>query len=149
MSKNCLFLKGVNPWFWSKNGLFSNFFVLSIYGRKTCITIFQNEKTPFQAIKKRSSIVEKLTFFQKGLTHRFGPKITIFPTFLFQVIQACKMSFTIFCDEKTPFQDIRTRSSNRRKIDIFPKKLTHSFAPKMAIFLPFFFVGNVGQENVF
>ena len=25
-SKNCHFSKGVNPWFWSKNGHFSNFF---------------------------------------------------------------------------------------------------------------------------
>ena len=24
-SKNCDFSKGVNPWFWSKNGYFSNF----------------------------------------------------------------------------------------------------------------------------
>ena len=24
--KNCNFCKGVNPWFWSKNGYFSNFF---------------------------------------------------------------------------------------------------------------------------
>ena len=25
-NKNCHFFKGVNPWFWSKNGHFSNFF---------------------------------------------------------------------------------------------------------------------------
>ena len=110
-SKNCLFFKRVNPWFWSKNGLFSNFFLLSIYGRKTCFTIFQNEKTPFQAIKTRSFKVEKLTFFQKGLTHGFGPKIAIFPTFYFRTIQACKISFTIFYDEKTPLEATKTGSS--------------------------------------
>ena len=27
-SKNFYFFKGVNPWFWCKNGLFSNFFSL-------------------------------------------------------------------------------------------------------------------------
>ena len=31
---------------------------------------------------------------------------------------------------------------------IFPKGLTHAFGPEMAIFLPFF-LGNIGQENVF
>ena len=29
-SKNWHFSKGVNPWFWSKNGHFSNFFFLAI-----------------------------------------------------------------------------------------------------------------------
>ena len=32
---------------------------------------------------------------------------------------------------------------------IFPKRLTHGFGPKMAIFAIFFFLGNIGQENVF
>ena len=30
----------------------------------------------------------------------------------------------------------------------FPKGLAHGFVPKMAIF-PRFFLGNIGQENVF
>ena len=43
---------------------------------------------------------------------------------------------------------MKTRSSKSRKIDIFPKRLTHGFGPKMAIF-PTFFLGNIDQENVF
>ena len=31
---------------------------------------------------------------------------------------------------------------------MFPKGLTHGFGPKMAIFSTFF-LGNIGQENVF
>ena len=34
------------------------------------------------------------------------------------------------------------------KIDIFPKGLIHGFGLKMAVF-PTFFLGNIGQENVF
>ena len=34
------------------------------------------------------------------------------------------------------------------KMAIFPKGLTHGLRPKMAIFRTFF-VGNIGQENVF
>ena len=112
-------------------------------------TIFQNEKTPFQAIKTRTSKSPKNDIFPKGLTHGFRPKMAILATFLFQAIQARKMSFTIFQNEKTPFQPIKTRSSKSRKIDIFPKRLTHGFGPKMAIFPTFFFLGNIGQENVF
>ena len=48
------------------------------------------------------------------------------------------MSFTIFYNEKTPFQAIKLKSSKSRKIDILPKGLTHGFGPKMAIFPPFF-----------
>ena len=59
----------------------------------------------------------------------------------------------VFCDileqKKTPFWAIKTRRSRSPKIDIFPKGLTHGFGPKMAIFLSFFFLGNIGQENVF
>ena len=59
------------------------------------------------------------------------------------------MSFTIFYNEKTPFQAIKTKRSKSRKIDVFPKGLTHGFGPKMVIFPIFFFLGNKGQENVF
>ena len=58
------------------------------------------------------------------------------------------MSFTIFYIEKTPLKARKTRSSKSRKIDIFPKRLTHGFGPKMAIF-PTFFKGDIGKETVF
>ena len=58
------------------------------------------------------------------------------------------MSFTILQNEKSPFQAINTRSSKSRKTDIFSKRLTHGFRPKMAIF-PTFFFSNIGQENLF
>ena len=97
-------------------------------------TIFYNKKTPFQAIKTRISKSRKIDIFPMGLTHGFGPKMAIFPSFLFQGIYARKVSFTIFYNEKTPFQAIKTKRSKSRKIDIFLRGLTHGFAPKMAIF---------------
>ena len=66
----------------------------------------------------------------------------------FKAIYAMKISFKIFQNEKKPFKAIKTRSSKSQKIDIFLKGLTHGFGPKMAIF-PTFFLGNIGQENVF
>ena len=127
---------------------FFRHFFQAIQAKKMSFTIFQNEKTPFQGIKTRSSKSRKIEIFPRGLTHGFGPKIANFPTFLFQAIQDNKMSFTIFQNEKTPFQAVKTRSSESRKIDIFPKGLIHGFGPKKAIF-PTFFLGNIGQENVF
>ena len=147
-SKNCHYSKGVNPWFWSKNGNFSNFFFQAIQARKMSFMIFQNEKTPFQAIKTRSSKSRKIDIFPKGLTYGFGPKMAIFPNFFLKAIQARKMTFYDILEQKNAFLGYKTRSSKSRKIFIFPKGLTHGFGPKMAVF-PTFFLGNIDQENVF
>ena len=44
---------------------------------------------------------------------------------------------------------MKTRSSKIRKIEIFPKGLTHGFGPNLANFPTFYFLRNIGQENVF
>ena len=83
-SKNGHFSKGVNPWFWSKNGHFSNLFFQAIQVSKISFTIFYKEKTLFKAIKKVSSKSQEIDIFPKGLTHGFGSKLAIFPTFFFR-----------------------------------------------------------------
>ena len=128
-----------------KRPLFQLFFQ-AIKNRKMSFTIFQNEKTPFQAIKTRSSKTRKIDIFPKGLTHGFGPKMDIFPPFFLQAIQGRKMTFTIFQNEKSPLQAIKTKSLKSRKN--FPNCLVHGFGQKLAIF-PWCFLGNIGQENVF
>ena len=108
----------------------------------------QNEKTPFQVLKKRSSKNRKSDIFPKGLTDGFRPKMAIFLTFFFQATQARKISFITFQNEKLAFQAIKTRRSKCRKIDIFPRGLTHGFSPKIGRFLELFCLANLGQENV-
>ena len=149
-----IFPKGVNPWFWSKNGHFYNFLAY--------------KKTPFQPIKTKSPKSRQIHIFPEGLTHSFGPKIAIFSTFLFrqyrfpwfwsknghvynflfQGIQARKTYFMIFQTKKTPLQAIKKKVQKVEKLTFFQKGLTHGFGPKMAIF-PTFFLGKIGQENVF
>ena len=113
---------------------FQHFFLGTIGQENEFFLIFQIEKTPFQATKKRSFKSRKIDIFSKGLTHGFGPNMAIFPTFFFQAILVRKMIFTIFLNEKTPFQAIKRRSSKFRKIEDFLKGLTHGFGPNMAIF---------------
>ena len=125
--------------FGPKMATFPTLIFKKIQARKMSFTIFQNKKTPFQAIKTRGSKTRKIDIFSKGLIHGFGPKMAIFPTFIFQEMQAKKMSFPIFQNEKTPFQAITQRSSNSRKTDVFPNVLTHGFGPNMAIFPTCFF----------
>ena len=51
--KLSFFFKAVNPWFWSKNGNFSNFFFsYTIQAAKMSFTISQNEKS-FSTLKKQ------------------------------------------------------------------------------------------------
>ena len=133
------FSKGLTHGFGPKKAIFLTFCFQAIQAKKMYFTIFQNEKKSLQAIKKRSSKSRRIEIFPKGLTHSFGPKIAIFPTFCCQSIQAKKMCFTIFQNEKKPFQAIKTRRSKIRKIEISPKGLTHGFGPKMAIFPTFCF----------
>ena len=104
---------------------------------KCLLRHFRTRKTPFQAIKTRSLKRRKIDIFSKGVNPWFVSKNGDFSNFFFQVIQARKMSFTIFQNDKNAILGYKTRSSKSRKIDIFPKWLTH------------FFLGNISQENVF
>ena len=52
-------------------------------------------------------------------------------------------------ERNNAFLGYKNKKFKKRKIDIFPKRITLGFAPKMAIFPTFFFLGNIGQENVF
>ena len=125
--------------FGPKMAIFPTFFFQEIQATKTSFRIFQNEKTPFQAIKAKSSKSQKIDIFPKRLIHGFGLKIATFPTHIFKKIQSRKMSFTIFYNKKIPFQAIKTRSLKTRNINIFSMGLTHGFGPKIAISPTFFF----------
>ena len=82
--KNGDFAKGVNPWFWLKNGHFCLSFLQTTQARKTCFTIFQNKKTPLQPIKTTGLKSRKIEIFAKALTHSFGQKMAIFPYLFFR-----------------------------------------------------------------
>ena len=128
---------------------FHTFFFQARQARKMSFTRFQNEKTPFQAIKTRSLKSRKIDIFLKGLTHGFGLKMAAYPTFFFFKEYwpgKCRLRFST--SKKTSLQPMKTKSLKSRKTVIFPRGLTHSFGPKFAIF-PTVFLGNIGQENVF
>ena len=115
---------------------------------KCLLRYFENEKTAFQAINKRSSKGQKIDIFPKGLTHGFVQKWPFFQLFFFYAIQARKMSFTIFQNGKTPFQAINERSSKSWKNCHFCKGVNPWFWSKNGHFSNFF-LGNIGQQNVF
>ena len=100
--------------------------------------IFQKGKTPFQALKIRSSKSRKIDIFSKGLTHGFGPNIVSFPTFFLSNIGQENVFYNLL-EQKNVFLAYKKKKFKIRKIDIFSKGLTHGFCQKMAIFRFLFF----------
>ena len=102
-SKNWDFSKRVSSWFQSNIGHFCMFLCQAILARKMCFTMFQKEKTPFQAIKTRSLKSRKIEIFAKGLVHGFGPKLAFFACFYFRqyrprkcVLRYCRTKKRLF-----------------------------------------------------
>ena len=146
--ENAIFPKGLTHGFGPKMAIFATFIFQEIQAKKMCFTIFQNVKTPYQAIKARGAKTPKIDTFPKGLTHGFGAKMAIFSTFSFQEIQARKMSITIFQKEKTPFQAIKKKFKNWKNC-FFSKGVKPWFWSKSGHFFNFQFLGNIPQENAF
>ena len=75
--------------------------------------------------------------------------MAIFSTFFFAGNMDQENVFYDTLERKNAFRGYKNKKFKKlKKIVIFPKGLTHAFGPKMAIF-QLFFVGNIGQENVF
>ena len=73
-SKNWHFSKGVNPWFGSKNGDFSNFFFLGNIGRKNVVYDILVRKDAFLGYKNKEFKKWKSWYFSKGVNPWFRSK---------------------------------------------------------------------------
>ena len=83
-SKNCHFSKGVNPWFWSKNGHFFNFFFLGNIGKeKVFYDILEQKKNAFLGYKNKKLKKSKNCYFSKGVNSWFWSKNGHFFNFFF------------------------------------------------------------------
>ena len=111
--------------------------------------IFYNEKTPFPAIRKIRSKSRKIDIFQKGLTHRLGPKMAIFPSFFFGNIAQENVPYDIL-QRKNAFQGYKKKKYKKvQKLTFFQSLGVNPwFWSKNHYFSTFFFQGNIGQENV-
>ena len=136
--KNWHFFKGVNPWFWSKNGHFWNSFFLVNIGKGNVFYDILERKTPFQAIKTRSSKSPKIDICLKGLTHCFGPKIASFSTSFL----GNKGQENVFChilERKNVFLGYKKKKFKKSKNWHFCKGVNPWFWSKNGHFSNFFF----------
>ena len=85
-----IFPKGLSHGFFFKNGPFSMFFFLRIIDQENVFYDILERKTPFQAIKTRNLKSRKFQIFPKVLSYGFGPKMAIFPTFIFTLYRPGK-----------------------------------------------------------
>ena len=82
-SRNWHFFKGVNPWFWSKNGLFSNFFSLRNIGQENVFYDILERKNAFLGYKKKKFKKSKNWHFSNGVNLWFWSKNGHFSKFFF------------------------------------------------------------------
>ena len=82
-SKNWHFSKGVNPWFWSKNGHFSNFFFLGNIGQENVFDDILEPKIAFLGYKNKKFKKSKNWHFSKGVNPWFWSKNGNYSNFFF------------------------------------------------------------------
>ena len=82
-SKNCHFSKGVNPWFLSKNGHFSNFFLFGNIRQEKVFYHILEERNAFWGYKNKKFKESENWHFSKGVNPWFYSKNGHFFNFLF------------------------------------------------------------------
>ena len=82
-SKNWDFSKGVNPWFWSENGHFSNFLFLGNIDQENVFYDILEQKNAFLGHKNQKFKKSKNLDFSKGVNPWFCSENGHFSNFLF------------------------------------------------------------------
>ena len=82
-SKNWHFSKGVNPWFWSKNGHFSNFCFSGNIGQENGFYDILEWKNAFLSCKNKKLKKSKNGHFSKGVNRWFLSRNGHFSNFYF------------------------------------------------------------------
>ena len=98
-SNNWHFSKGVNPWFWSKNGNFSNFIFWQYKPGKCLLRYSRTKKSLSRPLKQEVQTVEQLKFFKRVLVQKWS----FFQLFFKGNIDQENVFFLIFQNKKTPF----------------------------------------------
>ena len=89
-SKNWNFSKGVNPWVWSKNGQFCNFFFFGNIGQRNVFYNILERKNAFLGYKNKKSKQSKNWHYSKGVNPWFWSKNGPFSSFFFRQYRARK-----------------------------------------------------------
>ena len=137
-SKNWDFSKGVNPWFWLKIGHFSIVFFLCNISQENVFYDILERKNAFLGYKNKKFNYSKNWHFFKRLTHDFGPKLAIFPTFFSRQYRPGK--YLLRCSRTiNVFLGYKNKNFKKSKNWLFSKGVNAWFWSKNGHFSNFFF----------
>ena len=114
-SKNWHFSKGVNPWFWSTNGHFSNFFFLGNIGQKNVLYDILEWKNAFLGYKNKKFKRSKNWHFSKGVNPWFWSKNGNFSNFFFLGKTRQKNVFYDILERKKTFLGQKNKKFKKSK----------------------------------
>ena len=147
-SKNWHFSEGVNPWFCSKNGNFSDFFFLGNIGKKNVFYDILERKNAFLGYKNKTFKKSKPWHFFKGVNPWFWSKIGHFSNFFFLGNILQQNVFYDISERKNAFLGYKNKKFKKSKTWHFFKGVIPWFWSKNSHFFNFYILGNIVHENV-
>ena len=136
--KNWHFSKGVNPWFWSTNRHFSNFFLGNIGQEKVFYDILER-KNAFLGYNNKKFKKSKNWHFSKGVNPWFWSKSGHFLNFCFLGNIGQKNVFYHILEWKKAFLDYKNKKFKKWKNWHFSKGVNPWFCSTNGHFSNFFY----------
>ena len=141
--ENWHFSKGVKPWFWSKNGHFSNFFFLGNIGQKNVFYDILEWKKAFLGYKNKMFKKWKNWHFPKGVNRWFRSKNGhVFNFFFLGNIGQKNVVYDIL-ERKDAFLGYKNKEFIKCKSWHFSKGVNPWFRSKNGHFWNFFFLQEI------
>ena len=148
-SKNLHFSKGVNPWFWSKNGHFSNFVFTSNIGKANVLYDIVERKNASLGYKNKELKKSKNSHFSNGVDPCFWFKNDHFFHFFFLGKIGRANVFYDIVERKNAFLAYKNKKLKKSKNCHFSKGANPWFWSKNGHFSNFVFLGSIPQETIF
>ena len=127
---------------------FLQLFLFRHYRPGKCL--FRYSRTNKRICRLKKQGVQKVkTFFQKGLTSAFGPKMAIFSKLFSLANIRLENVFYDILEQKNASLGYKNNNSKKSKNWHFSKGVNSWFLSKNGHFSNFGFLGNIGQANVF
>ena len=146
-SKNWDFCQGANPWFWSKTGHFSIFF-LGILGQENVFYDILERKNAFLGYKNNKFKKSKNWDFCQGANPWFWSKTGHFSIFFLGILGQENVFYDIL-ERKNAFLGYKNNKFKKSKNWDFCKGVNPRFWSKIGHFSIFVFLSIIAQENVF
>ena len=129
-SKNWYFSKVVNPWFWSKNGHFSNFAFSGKIAQSNVFYDIVERKNAFLGYKNKKFKKSKNWHFSKGVNSWFWSKSGHLTNFVFSGNIGKANVFCDILERKNSFRGYRNKKLKKSKNWHFSKRVNPWFLSK-------------------